>query len=288
MPTNKPTGRLPDFLVIGAAKSGTTSLHFYLSLHPEIFMSTPKEPRFFADAPEPLGRWHRGLHWYRSLFDTQKRICGETSPTYAAAPSIPGVPARIAAVLPQAKLIYLVRSPYERLVSYFLMYRRTSKTDREFAEFLEQVPHVLDSCCYGTQLAGYLEYFSLDRILVVESQALKNERTATMRNIFTFLGADPTFKSPLFHHQRHIGWHEPFLTQRGQCILDSRPMKTISRFLPPNIFAMLKNILLRPFSGPAPSTELPPETRKRIDEKLAAEVRLLRRLTGQPLPSLSR
>lgn len=46
-------GRLPDFLVVGAAKSGTNSPHFYLSLHPGIFISTPKEPRFFVDAPEP-------------------------------------------------------------------------------------------------------------------------------------------------------------------------------------------------------------------------------------------
>jgi hypothetical protein len=78
-------GRLPDFIVIGAAKAGTTSLHFYPSLHPEIFMSTPKVPRFFADAPEPLGRWHPGEVWYRRLFVTTKRLAGETSPTYAAA-----------------------------------------------------------------------------------------------------------------------------------------------------------------------------------------------------------
>lgn len=279
-------GRLPDFVIIGATKAGTTSLHFYLSLHPEIFMSTPKEPRFFADAPEPLGRWSRGLDWYRSLFVTGKRLCGETSPTYAAAPAIPGVPGRIAPVIPSAKLVYVVRHPYERLLSHYLMFYRTGRTALSFSDFIGRVPHALDSSCYGTQLAGYLNYFSPDQILVVESEALMKERAATMRQIFSFLGAEPEFKSPLFQHQRHVGWHEPYLSPRGRRLRDSRPVEKIGQLLPPNVFSALKNILLRPFSGPAPSTELPPDVKNRIDEKLSAEVQLLRHLTGLPLSSL--
>ena len=164
-------GRLPYFLVIGATKAGTTSLHFYLSLHPEIFMSAPKEPRFFADAPEPLGRWNRGLDWYRGLCNTQKRLCGETSPTYSATPSIPGVPQRTASVLPSAKLVYMVRNPYERLASHYLTHYRTQETKLSFAEFLERVPHAFDSSCYGTQLSGYLACFPSNQILVVESES---------------------------------------------------------------------------------------------------------------------
>lgn len=278
---------MPDFMVIGATKAGTTSLHFYLSLHPEIFMSKPKEPRFFADAPEPLGRWHRGLDWYRGLFVSAKRLCGETSPTYAAAPAIPGVPGRIASLLPAAKFVYLVRSPYERLVSHYLMLRRAGRTELSLSDAIERFPYVLDSSCYGTQLAGYLEYFPAERILVVESEALKAERGLTMRKIFTFLGADDAFKSPFFRHRRHVGWHEPYLGPRGRRLSASRPMQKIGRLLPPNVFAALKNVLLRPFAVPAPSTDVPPDFKKRIDEKLFAEVQLLRRLTGLPLRSLT-
>lgn len=280
-------GRLPDFLVIGATKAGTTSLHFYLSLHPEIFMCRPKEPRFFADAPEPLGRWSRGENWYRSLFVTGKRLCGEASPTYAAAPSIAGVPGRIASNLPSAKLIYLVRSPYERLVSHFLTHYRTQQASMSFAEFVVRVPHALDSSCYGTQLAGYLEHFPSEQILIVESESLKKDRSATMQQIFSFVGADPGFKSALFYHKRHVGWHEPFLSLRGRRLRDSRAVSKIGRLLPPSIFSAMKNLLLRPFSVPAPSTDLPPDIKKRIDEKLSAEVGLLRRLTGLPLRSLA-
>lgn len=280
-------GRLPDFLVIGATKAGTTSLHFYLSLHPEIFMSRPKEPRFFADAPEPLGRWNRGLDWYRGLFVSAKRLCGETSPTYAAAPAISGVPRRIASLLPAAKFIYLVRSPYERLVSHYLMLRRTGRTELSFSEVIESFPHIFDSSCYGTQLAGYLEYFPIEQILVVESEALRDKRVPTLRNIFTFLGAHPAFQSPLFRHRRNVGWHEPYLSPLGRRLGDCRPMQKLGRLLPPNVFAALKNVLLRPFSVSAPSADLPPDTKKRIDEKLLAEVQLLRRLTGLPLRSLT-
>ena len=58
--TGGSTGRLPDFIVVGATKAGTTSLDFYLSLHPDIHMAKPKEPRFFVDAPPPGERWSLG------------------------------------------------------------------------------------------------------------------------------------------------------------------------------------------------------------------------------------
>ena len=81
-----PAPRWPDFLVIGATKAGTTSLDFYLSLHPDIHMARPKEPRFFIDDAEPIGRWSRGEEWYRSLFVSPKRLAGETSPLYTDEP----------------------------------------------------------------------------------------------------------------------------------------------------------------------------------------------------------
>jgi hypothetical protein len=80
------SGRLPNFIVIGAAKRGTTSLHYYLSLHPEIFMSRVKEARFFGDERDSIGRWNRGLDWYNSLFQTTLPICGESSPAYTTWP----------------------------------------------------------------------------------------------------------------------------------------------------------------------------------------------------------
>lgn len=83
-------GRLPDFLVIGVTKAGTTSLDFYLSLHPEIHMARPKEP---------LGRWSRGETWYRGCFVSPKRLSGEASPAYTHAPALSAVAQRAAGLI---------------------------------------------------------------------------------------------------------------------------------------------------------------------------------------------
>src|SRR5689334_25243197 len=88
MARGQPT--LPNLLVIGAAKAGTTSLHSYLSLHPEIFMSQRKELNFFDDR----SRWNKGVEWYKSNFNDEFRVNGETSPQYSRYPRNAGVPDR--------------------------------------------------------------------------------------------------------------------------------------------------------------------------------------------------
>jgi hypothetical protein len=79
---------LPNLLIIGARKGGTTSLHNYLSLHPQIFMSRQKELSFFDDRI----RWRLGVDWYKSNFDAAFAINGESSPQYARFPRTTGVP----------------------------------------------------------------------------------------------------------------------------------------------------------------------------------------------------
>ena len=107
--------RLPTFLVIGAPKAGTTSLHDHLRGHPDVFMPTRKEPDFFfRDAA-----WREGIASYARLFRRAGSVTavGETSTSYSRYPHVPDVPERIALVVPDARLIYLVRHPVERMVS---------------------------------------------------------------------------------------------------------------------------------------------------------------------------
>ena len=96
---------LPTVIVIGAAKCGTTSVHEYLDDHPEVAMSAEKELNFFVEEKN----WPRGIAWYESQFDPDAPVRGESSPTYTAYPEYHGVPERIRSVVPDAKLIYLVR-----------------------------------------------------------------------------------------------------------------------------------------------------------------------------------
>src|ERR1700680_4934439 len=113
MARNQPT--LPNFLIIGAAKAGTTSLYNYLSVHPEIFMSKRKELSFF----DPQRRWHLGVEWYKSNFDASYPVNGEASPRYTRYPRTTGVPERIQQTLGTPKLIYILRDPINRLLAQY-------------------------------------------------------------------------------------------------------------------------------------------------------------------------
>jgi hypothetical protein len=114
-PTRANRDALPSLIVIGAQKCGTSSLHAYLDAHPEIAMSTPKELDFFGGPG--FANWERGVDWYRAQFDPEAPVRGESSPSYTAYPFVVGTPERIHALVPGAKLIYMVRDPIERLLS---------------------------------------------------------------------------------------------------------------------------------------------------------------------------
>ena len=103
---------LPNFLVIGAMKSGTTSFAHYLGSHPQVFMTKDKEPAFF-NRPDSFDG---GLEWYSSLFAGAGGALarGEASTDYAKYPRFRGVPEWIAAAVPEMRLLYLVRHPIER------------------------------------------------------------------------------------------------------------------------------------------------------------------------------
>lgn len=280
------TGRYPDFIIIGAAKAGTSSLHLYLGLHPDIFMSKPKETRFFVDAPPPDGYWSLGTDWYQRLFDTDKRWCGEASPQYALTPSTPGVVGRMAAVVPGAKLIYMVREPLARLRSNYLMNVKRCTFTGSFADYVDQYPSAVDASCYGRQLSEYLGHYPLDKILVVETAELHTDRMGALRRIFRFIGARESFYTPLFLHRRNVGRLENVPSPIGRRIVLSKSMQVLERTLHGGIFYHLRNLVIAPFSVPPPVTTLPDAKKRELDTLFRNEVALLRQLTGLPLPSL--
>jgi hypothetical protein len=183
---------LPNFLVIGAMKAGTTSLHGYLRRHPQVFMSRKKEPDFFVSGGN-AGAWDGGLPWYEELFaDAGTALAvGEASISYTLYPRFEGVPARIAEVLPDVRLIYLVRHPIDRMVSHLWQEIRSGReTEPSIDKALLGNPSYLDASRYAMQIEQYLEHFQLERILVVKSEDLLSQRESTLGRIFAFLGAD--------------------------------------------------------------------------------------------------
>lgn len=167
-----PSGRLPDFVIIGAAKSGTTTLHQWLGGQPEISATELKEPRFFSRD------WGNGLEWYRSLFAgaAADQLVGEASTNYTDQRYCEVAARRMAATIPRARLIYVVRHPVERLRS---QYRHNWRRAAESAPLLEAIrradnPYVSRSL-YFSRLSPYLERFPTAQICVVRFEDLVDD-----------------------------------------------------------------------------------------------------------------
>ena len=109
---------IPSFFVVGAQKAGTTALHHYLARHPDIFLPKIKETHFFNDGH---GEWHRGFNYYLQKYFSsrnEKKLAGEIDPEYLFFPETAG---RIAAHIPNAKLIFIFREPVSRAYSHYWM-----------------------------------------------------------------------------------------------------------------------------------------------------------------------
>jgi len=180
---------LPNFLIIGAAKAGTTSLHHYLRQHPDVFLA-PREPRYFAregaDADSPVVRTREA---YEDLFDsvTTERAIGEASPQYLHHPSAPD---EIAGDLPDVKLIVSLRNPADRAYSSYLGRLVAGGERRTPDEALRPGSHDFDHSLYYAPLSRYFERFDRKRIKVILFDDLIRDARGMVRELFEFLEVD--------------------------------------------------------------------------------------------------
>ena len=186
-------GRLPDFAIIGAMKAGTSSLHEQLKLRDGLFLSDPKEPNFFSDDPQ----YARGLGWYRGLFADARpdQLCGESSTHYTKLPTHPRTVERMQTVLPDARFVYVMRHPVERLVSQYI-HEWTQRTVRgSIDQAVEAEERFVAYSCYHRQLEPYLEAYGPERVLLVCFERLVAQPDAELDRICAFVG-DPTPTAP--------------------------------------------------------------------------------------------
>jgi sulfotransferase family protein len=179
---------LPNFLIIGAAKSGTTSLYHYLRSHPQVFMPQVKEVTFFTDR-----HWNNGVEWYEKHFEGAERAAavGEASPAYTMYPVHRDIPARIAQILPTVRLIYLLRDPIERMRSHYIDHVAHGLNEGPIEKALVTYPIYLNTSRYATQIELFLNHFSRERLLILTSEQLRFAREQTLQRIFAFIGVDP-------------------------------------------------------------------------------------------------
>ncbi len=184
-------GALPDFAIIGQRRCGTTFLYHLLSLHPHVERALKKEPYFFSAS------FDEGVEWYRQYFpaprmkDGRMTITGEASPLMANT----RVPERMAAVIPDARLIALLRNPVDRTYSDYQQVVRKGRETRPFEEAIglkdagpdDESPYVMRSL-YADQLQRWWEYFSKDQMLVLKSEELYERPAETLKVVLDFLG----------------------------------------------------------------------------------------------------
>jgi hypothetical protein len=179
----------PTFVVIGAMRAGTSALHAWLGDHPDVCMSPREDLDFFLEA----GNWDRGVGWYGLRFGAclWDQARGETSPNYASTHIDPGVPKRMHSVIPDARLIYLVREPIERMRS---MYRHRASDGTENRSFEEAVAEDLDyteaSRCIN-HIGAYLAEYPKKQLLVITTEQLAADPGSTMATVHDHIGVDP-------------------------------------------------------------------------------------------------
>jgi sulfotransferase family protein len=284
----------PTFLVIGAMKCGTTSLHHYLGQHPEIQIPTLKELNFFSgppgNRPYPAGskRIER-LDNYERLFDPRFRARGEVSPNYAIHPLRTGVPERIRDVTPDVKLIYLVRDPIDRTVAQYRLAVSTANERRSLAQALSDLsdPYSLYTCptFYTRQLEQYLHRFPLEQILVIDQADLLHSQHATLREIFRFLSVDDSFVSPRFYEK--LNTSDGHRTYSRFVVLSRWARGTPLLRLPRGLRVFMRRSVERLVSRPLEAPALDDELRLRLQELYADDVSRLRQLTGKTFPTWS-
>jgi Sulfotransferase family len=207
------TGALPNLIVIGAMKCGTTSLHHYLDQHPDVAMSRIKELNFFfgpadtcgdGDGPPDWarGNWHRGTSWYAAQFDPTSRVRGEASPGYTS-PSHRQVAGRMAAVVPDAQLVYVVRDPVGRAVSQYCHHRREGCEPRDLADaLLDPGSQYVARGRYAERLAPFLDA-GAHAVTIVAQEELDRDRRATLRRLLRVVGVDDEVWSPAMGERRN-------------------------------------------------------------------------------------
>ena len=297
-------GRLPDFLIIGAPKAGTTALHTALARHPQLFLSELKEPKYYmcGDSPPPAykgpGDAHSSQEWvwqrprYQALFATAPpdSPCGESTPFYLYNRD---ARRRIAADVPDARLIAVLRDPVDRLYSNWMHLR---------ADGLEPCADVVEACereqrridagwapfwhyrslgMYGRQTADLFQHFPREQVLLLRYRDLVEQPDRTLDQACRFLGvAEGVVSSVPSNNTRPFVTPGPRARAIGPVI---RAGARAGAFLPPEVWRRASRPLINQLHsrGDAARPKLTAAERRTLLEPFLEDIALLEEVTGQ-------
>lgn len=285
----------PNLFLIGAMRSGTTSLYNYLRTHPQIFMSPHKEPTYFADPDELRAIWphkahemtDKGQDYYLELFRDAGAapVVGEASTCYTMTPTVRGVAERIAEFNADARFIYVMRDPIDRTVSHYWHRVRFEDERRDMMDALEAYPPYREVSHYAMQLKPYIERFGAERVRTLTTEAMIADPRKTLRDLFEWLEIDQGYVPPNLGEQFNAT-PETF-SQSPNLSLASRLHKSklwcrLSPRLPRGLKSALRPLYYRrPVDRTGPSVE---EAVEHLRPILLRQTDELSRLLGREFP----
>ena len=295
-----PNPRLPNFFIVGAQKSGTTSLHHYLGKHPDVFMSAVKEPHFFAHLgrmgePLPSGLLFSArlvYTWddYRKLFERSDGAVavGESSTGYLSSHQ---APAAIREHIPHAKIIALLRHPIDRAYSNYLMNRvHGAEPLRSFEDAFAAEQGRRDAGwpagkhdyfslgLYGEALSRYYAVFPADQIRVFAYEELRDDAKGLVETVFAFLGVEPS--QPVDASEKLLVAQTPPRSQRIDRLIHSRSRAlSVAKSVVPG--AVRRSVGARLEAMNQTPARLPERQRRRMVAAYRDDLSVVDRLTGK-------
>jgi hypothetical protein len=301
-PPETPPSRMPTFLVIGAARSGTTALYLYLRQHPDVFMPRGRETNFFAFEGEALDFRGPGaefvnnsvvtLNAYRRLFADapEGSAVGEASPLYLYCPR---TAERIRARLPDVRLVAILRNPIEQAYSHYLYARKEAieplddfmaaldaQADRRKARWQPLFQYV-DFGRYDAQLRRFLEQFPRDQLRIFLYEDFAADPVRVVQEIFRFVGVDGRFVPDVSARANAGGIPKSEWWQ--MLVMRPNPASTlVGSFLPTQTRRRVRDALSRMNTR---RDQMPLAARERLREELRSDVVALQGLIGRDLSS---
>lgn len=266
----------PNFLIIGSAKCGTSSLWHLLRQHPQVGFCRNKEPQFFNNADQVAA----GLDSYYAQFSelAGKQAIGEASTTYTMFPRFERAAEAIAEHLPDAKLIYLVRDPLRRIESHWLDGIARFGVKQSFNDAVRSnVNTYIAVSQYWMQLDRYRQLFHDERLHVLFLEDMTRDPAAAAQQCYAFLGINPQFR-PRHLDARNVSGTRSCDRPLLRALRSIKPLYRLARKLPIGVRKAVK----RKLAPPAPRPTWDPALSRWVHEQLAEDTRQLLGYCGKP------
>ena len=270
----------PDFLIIGAMKSATSTVTAFLEDHPETFVPPYFEPEFFARDDV----WALGQDWYEAHFEDKQgaRLCGENSNMYTNSAVAPHAAERIGSLYPDIKLIYVVREPISRTRSAWYEIRShsgdTAPPTLDLA-VRDRPETYVDCSLYWKQLSAYRAHFPDERIHIAFMEDLKTDPAAFFDGICRFLDIAPPETTPDRGHLNKSSQKK--IPSQAYSTLQKNPVVRLGKMLAPKgLKTLVKTRLLS--KSPRDLPDFSPEVLAELREIYREDARQLLAHTGKP------